>query len=307
MGYPTLVRWAMLDDVTDVEATIDADTVADQLYRLPPDRFIEARNARAKEIADSGDRPTAAAVRKLPKPSLAAWLANVLVREHRDVIDELLDLGRALRLAQEQASGQEMRTLSGRRQELVDHLVALAADEARASGHTLGTQPQRQLEATLDAAVADESAAAELRSGRLTEPLRHVGFGDVASLQRGTRERWVESPPSTATSSGVRRAQGPSRGGRKRPSARTLAEQALADARKTLESSDTSLDEARRKLDTASARRREAAEELREAERHMAQASAAVQAAEESAARARRKVKDAERVFRRHASKASEA
>jgi hypothetical protein len=292
--------------VTDVEATTDADAVADQLYRLPPDRFIEARNARAKEIAASGDRPTAAAVRKFPKPSVAAWLANVLVREHRDVIDDLLDLGRALRLAQEQASGQEMRTLSARRQERVHHLVALAADEARASGHTLGAQAQRQLEATLDAAVADESAAAELRSGRLTEPLRHVGFGDVASLQRGARERWVEGPPSTATGSGVRRAQGPSRGG-DRPSARTLAEQALADARRTLESSDAVLDEARRKLDTASARRREAAEELREADRHLAQASASVQMAEESAARARGKVKDAERVFRRQATKGSEA
>ena len=205
-----------------------ADAVADALYGLPPDRFIEARNARAKEIAASGDRPTAAAVRKLPKPSLSAWLANVLVREHRSAVDDLLDLGRALRLAQERGSGQEMRTLSGRRQELVDHLVAFAADEARASGLTLGAQPQRQLEATLDAAVADESAAVELRRGRLTKPLRHVGFGDVTTLQRGAQQRWVDSPPPAATSPGIRRGPIASRGG-DRLSARTVAEQALAD------------------------------------------------------------------------------
>jgi hypothetical protein len=168
---------------------VNVDEIGHDLYGLSPDRFIEARNARAKELVASGDREAAAAVRRLPKPAHSAWLANVLVRRYPHEIDELLDVGRELRQAQAGGAGGEMRRLSGRRHELVQGLVVSASDAARTVGHKFGKQLQSELEETLDAAVADPSAAAELRGGQLAGPLRHIGFGEAGTLEPGSRVR----------------------------------------------------------------------------------------------------------------------
>jgi hypothetical protein len=112
------------------------DDIGNDLYGLPLDQFIGARNARAKELAASGDRDAAAVVRKLSKPSVTAWLANALVRKHPGKIDELLALGRDLRQAQNRGAGDDMRRLSTRRQELVRRLVVLASAEAGLQGST---------------------------------------------------------------------------------------------------------------------------------------------------------------------------
>jgi len=257
---------------------IGTDAVTDELYGLPLDQFIEVRNARAKAMAASGDRSSAASVRKLPKPSVAAWLGNVLVRQHRGAVDELIELGEELRRAQVRRAGDELRRLSARRQALVKALVALADQEAKAVGISVGTQAQRQLEATLDAAVADRSAASELRGGRLIEPLSHVGFGEFGVLGRGSSSL----PPS-------RRREAQTTGDRQPPSEPPVAvadpkpligpDRALAKAQAMLLSSSEALDDARRRHTEASVRRREAATALRDGERELARASAALAAA----------------------------
>lgn len=55
---------------------VDLDAVAVELYGLTPDEFTAARNQLAKNV----DGAAAAAIRALRKPTLAAWLANLLVR-----------------------------------------------------------------------------------------------------------------------------------------------------------------------------------------------------------------------------------
>ena len=52
--------------------------IADGLYGLPQDEFTPARDARAKEL--KADKDLAAAVKKLKKPSVAAWAVNLFVR-----------------------------------------------------------------------------------------------------------------------------------------------------------------------------------------------------------------------------------
>src|ERR1700674_1951642 len=131
------------------------DDVGEELYGLPPEQFTRARNAGAKELAASGDRESAAVVRKLRKPSLTAWLANMLVRRHPVEIDELIDLGRELRQAQRTGAGGEIRRLGAQRQKLVQRLVVLASAEAKTAGHDFGSHLRGQLEGTLEAAVAE--------------------------------------------------------------------------------------------------------------------------------------------------------
>ena len=85
---------------------MDLDTAADQLYVVAPSDFVHRRNELAAEAQRSGDKATAAAIKQLRKPTLGAWLANLLVHEATDQIDELLHLGETLRHAQLNPTGQ---------------------------------------------------------------------------------------------------------------------------------------------------------------------------------------------------------
>jgi hypothetical protein len=277
---------------------VDVDEVADELYGLPPDQFTEARNGRVKELRASGDRRSVEAIRRLAKPSVAAWMANLLVRTRQRSIEELLDLGRGLREAQRSGKGDDIRRLSARRQELVRQLTGAAAEEASATGHAFGAQHQRQLEETLEAAVADESAASALRAGRLTDAMAHVGFGEVAALERTgrpsgrARPQPESKPPSHPSSNDERRSEASRR-------ALARADDMLVRARATLERSDSVLDEARERHQAASAARREAAKALQDAEREVKAASAELARSQQRRQRADEAVKKAERERRR--------
>ena len=60
--------------------------VADRLYAVPAEAFTEQRNQAAK---DAGDKQLTAAIKKLKKPSVAAWAVNLLVRRESDQIDSV--------------------------------------------------------------------------------------------------------------------------------------------------------------------------------------------------------------------------
>jgi hypothetical protein len=118
-------------------AAVDADEVADELYGLPPEQFTAARNARAKEAKAAGDSETAARIAALRKPTVLAWLVNLLVRELPDEIGGFLDLGDALREATATLSGPVLRQLSGQRHRLVQALVRQARELARQTGYRI--------------------------------------------------------------------------------------------------------------------------------------------------------------------------
>jgi hypothetical protein len=155
---------------------VDADEVADELYALPPEQFTAARNARAKEAKAAGDKETAARIATLRKPTVLAWLVNMLVRELPDEINGFLDLGDALREATATMSGPELRQLSGQRHRLVQALVRQTRDLARQAGHRITEDVARGLEETLAAALTDPAVAEQLRGGRLTSGMAATGF-----------------------------------------------------------------------------------------------------------------------------------
>ena len=112
-------------------------------------------------------------------PTLAAWLANVLVRTDPDEVNDRTELGNELRTAHISADGARLRQFTLRRHDLVEHLVKTARSRAKDCGRTVGGAVADRLAETLDAALIDPGAAQFLRSGRLTSALRHVGFGVV--------------------------------------------------------------------------------------------------------------------------------
>jgi hypothetical protein len=155
---------------------VDVDQVAVELYGLAPEEFTAARNLAAKA---AGDGRVAEAIKALRKPTLAAWLANQLVRADPDGVHQLTELGELLRRAHLSADGPALRRLTPQRHELVRSLVTIARDKERAEGRTVTAAVTERLTETLDAALVDADAAQLLRTGQLISALRHVGFGVV--------------------------------------------------------------------------------------------------------------------------------
>ncbi|HEX8206307.1 MAG TPA: hypothetical protein VF587_09635, partial [Solirubrobacteraceae bacterium] len=65
----------------------------DALYCRPLDEFVPARAELAKALRADGRRDEAAAVAKLPKPSVAAWAVNQVVRTQPALAEELWAAG----------------------------------------------------------------------------------------------------------------------------------------------------------------------------------------------------------------------
>ncbi|GHH71663.1 hypothetical protein GCM10018781_33310 [Kitasatospora indigofera] len=197
---------------------MDLDQVADELYGLAPADFTAARDEAAGRARRAGDRALAERIRALRRPTTAAWLANLLVRAHPTETAALLDLGQALRAAQDQLAGAELRDLLVRRHQVVLALVAQALDEARNAGRPAGDGPAQELTETLEAALADPSAAAALAAGRLGTAL---GPGAEPSLPTGgTKSRPTAAAEAAAVSSpGAGRTRGESTPDEPRPGA----------------------------------------------------------------------------------------
>ena len=148
-----------------------------ELYGLAPSDFTATRNARVSEARKSGDSALAASLKDLHKPTVGAWLANLLARERVEDLERLIALGVELRKVQNRADGQVIRRVSKKKQEIVAKLLLEANSMAKSRGQPVSEAAAIDLEATLDAAFADPHAAETVRAGRLTSALRYSGLG----------------------------------------------------------------------------------------------------------------------------------
>ncbi|MEV6800678.1 hypothetical protein AB0M91_20360 [Micromonospora rifamycinica] len=163
----------------------DESELTRQLYRTPPARFVAAREAAAAEARRAGDTAAARRLARSRRPTVAAWLVNLLALDRPELVAELGPLAEALRAAQRDLKGSRLRELSGQRRALVAALVTevrrLAADLPDAP--PAARLPRAEVEATLHAALADPGVAEQVRSGRLLKAVHHSGFGEVPRPQ----------------------------------------------------------------------------------------------------------------------------
>ena len=258
----------------------------------------------------AGNRRLAAALGRLRRPTVSAYVLNLLVRDQPEVGEQLVELGEELRRAQEELSGPALRQLATQRQQLVGALVRSARKIAAGAGVT--GDPGRRVRAGADAAR---------RAGR---PGRGRGDRVRAADQGGQPDRVRrdaagaddDADPAAAGGAGRRAGRGPGRGpgapaegaarGRAgaaarrrwpRPTeARDEAEQALATAEHELEHAERDrvaatelVEELRAKLAAAEDAEREAVRHERDAQRERDAATrrrdAAARKAEDAAAR----------------------
>jgi hypothetical protein len=202
----------------------------------------------ATEARDTGQKDLASSLKKLRKPSVGAWLANLLVLEQSRDVEQLVDLGAELR-APKQLEGEQIRRVSKEKGSVVSKLVRDATSKASREGQSASGAALLELEATLDAAFADPQAAEILLQGRLSSGLHYsgLGFGEEALRESTTDAKKPASAP------------------RPRSAAKIAAERALAKAQHQVTEADAQLKRARQAVTKA-------AEELSRLESAEAQA-----------------------------------
>lgn len=285
---------------------MDVDAVADELYGLRPDEFTETRNERMRQARSRGDRDAATRIGRLRKPTASAWVVNRLLREQREEMEQLLQLGEQLRAAQGELRGADLRTLSQQRSQVVSALARQGRQLAREAGRPVSEAVGREVEGTLEAALADQDAAADVRSGRLTAALSYSGLGPLGATTGARGQADVSAGQGQAKRPGAKRAA-PDRGeksgdqqadGEERDRRRIeQAERSLTEAEEAARGRGEERDRARAEEDDARSRRNAADEQVAQLERELERAREEAAAAAERLGDASRHREDADRAL----------
>jgi hypothetical protein len=166
----------------------DLEDAATQLYALAPEEFVGARTALVKQARAARDRELATAIGALRKPTRTAWLVNLLARDDPAAVGALLDLGDALRTAQEQRDGAALRDLSAQRRRAIDALVRRGTVLGREAGHPPTESTLNEVAQTLQAALGDRGVAEQVRGARLAGAAVYGGFGGPATPDEPTAD-----------------------------------------------------------------------------------------------------------------------
>jgi predicted ribosome quality control (RQC) complex YloA/Tae2 family protein len=262
--------------------------VAEELYGLRPEEFTGARSAAEKQARADGDRELASAVKALRRPAVAAWAVNLLGRHRSELLTQVVSLGDSLRQAQSQLQGDELRELTRQRRRLVAAVTAEARAVAESEGQRLSDAAVRQVEETLQAAMANPEAAQAVLSGLLAQPLSSTGVesltGEALAVPLGTRRPPAAPEPERPTLTVVR------------DDGRELreAEERAAEADDTLRRAAKVRDSLEKKRAKAEAKLLQLEAELEELRRKVAEAEEATEAAAAKLARHEASLEDAE-------------
>ncbi|RFA09787.1 hypothetical protein B7R54_11665 [Subtercola boreus] len=194
---------------------MDLESVAAELCVLPPAEFVARRTELAKaaragagaggpagagagSAAGGGDRAAgreqAEAIRRLVKPSAAAWAVNLLATRQPGEFETVAALGARVRAASERGEAGALAELSAERRSTLGRATAAALQLAEQVLSLPGAGPDggppapqqklspavgNDIEQTMQAVLADPAAAAAARTGRLVRPLAATGLEAV--------------------------------------------------------------------------------------------------------------------------------
>lgn len=271
----------------------------DALYQAAPGEFTAARNTLAKARGAAGGD-----IKALEKPTLPAWAVNQVYWRDRATFDALLNASAAMRQA-------HVQVISGRSadvpaaEEAHHTAVKAAVQAARAHIERVG---EKATPATIEAITETfQALPTNDPAGRLTRPLKPMGFGALMSLGipvvQGPTKSTVHGSQGLAGRSlgkGGSRVQG-SNGQSKRElaehaaarkdaqkvlrvaeAAEAKADAALADAKKAAAQVERELARVRDRLQFLEKQRNDSEELVRQRARELQAASnARIQAAQE--------------------------
>jgi hypothetical protein len=242
----------------------NTDAAIDGLYAAQPGEFVQRRDELARSLRKDGDREAADEVKKLRKPSVAAWAVNQLARREKMRLRGLFTAGERLRAAHEQVlAGGPRDDLERARDDerlAIGELAAAARPLLEDAGHPPTEAVLDRVRETLHAAVVDEDLAGRVRAGRLEKEERATGFG-FTNLPAATVKPGRPAParPKPAQKPAM---DGPAAAKRRRAQERLQgAREALGEAERALKGKRRELAQAEREVE----RRRTAVETARRA------------------------------------------
>ncbi|MGH3345214.1 MAG: hypothetical protein ACRDPK_20570 [Carbonactinosporaceae bacterium] len=153
------------------------EAVIAALYAAPPAEFVAARDSEVRAARERGDRDAARLLAGLRRPTVSAWLVNLLYQQERAAVEELLGIGEELTEASQRLSGPALQRLSAQRSQVVQTLVGTARRLAADAGVRVSADVAYEVQTTLGAAVADTGVADLVRSGRMLRAVSYAGFG----------------------------------------------------------------------------------------------------------------------------------
>jgi hypothetical protein len=150
-----------------------------ELYTAAPEDFVAARDELAKQLRADGDDETAATVKKLRRPTVAAWAVDRVAGAEPGLLEELLSAGDRLAGAQRRAiSGtrgpDDLRRASEERRALIRQLSDLAVDVLAQAGRP-SENARDEIAGTFEAATLDPEVAELVRAGMLERTVRPSG------------------------------------------------------------------------------------------------------------------------------------
>jgi hypothetical protein len=278
------------------------EEIASELYGLPPEEFVAARDERIKEARADEDQALARDLGKLRRPTQPAWLVNLLWRDGGEQVDELLALADDFGAAMAAGDGRQLQALTGTRRELEGRLIKRVSELAADAGVAASAETLREVQDTLGAALVSAEAADQVRSGRLVRPLAYSGFGpglaavgQVGSA-RPSRKREPSGSPATAE-------RAKPKGGKaaevETDARRAAAERELAEAQEGMSVAEEELAERSRVAERAEEEYATLSERLAELREQVRELDQQVVAARQVATREQRRNDQAEKAYER--------
>jgi hypothetical protein len=284
-------------------------SIAEELYSLPPTEFTGTRNQWAKQTRADGDPELAKRVGELRKPSVSAWVVNMMMRHQGEQMAQVLDLGASLRQAQSDLDGDALRELTRQRRQLTTAVTHQGRTLAAELGQKVTETVADQVQSTLHAAMVDEQAAAAVRSGMLVAALAATGVdgADVADavavpaaigLTARPRSRPAPQRAERADLSVVPEPDPqPDAEQKARQAERTAAQEAVDRAMQAADDAQRRLRKATKRVKRIEAGTLQAADELDQARRRVAELEHALEGLDDAAAAAADKQERAEQRY----------
>ena len=227
----------------------------DQLYQLPLDEFTAARNALAKETGD-------ASIKKLEKPNLAAWTVNQLYWRERAAYDAVIDAADQMRKAYKQmlaGKTADVRTAEDAHKGALQDARQAARRILDEGGHPNPEAVMMAVAETLDALPAEDTP------GRLTKPLRRMGFNVLEGVPITARATPFKPRAEPAKPAAVEQTAKERRASEAEEREREMTRERLRFAEAAEREAEAALDRARRAVERAERTRERIERELADA------------------------------------------
>jgi hypothetical protein len=180
MAPRTAARNAPSRDI-DSSVTDPLEAEIDRLYQLPPGELVDARNALADQLRKSGDKPAAARIKALKRPTPGAWALNQVHYRHHELLARAHDQTAQLQRLHADAGldRQQLAAAVAAQRAALQAVVDAAMRCCESADVQAGPGQQRKVYASLQAWLAGGGDEAP---GRMTHDIEPSGFEAMGSF-----------------------------------------------------------------------------------------------------------------------------